>query len=363
VSDVYTVARDLVAVPSHADPTAAGDRIQTWIASETGARIDRDDAGNVLAVRPPEASADAAVALVGHHDVVPPADAQVTGDGAYRVAERDGRLYGRGAADMKGALAAALCAFRDATPSGPVAFASFVGEERGGVGARHAIDAGFAPDRAVVVEGSTGYSAPGVTDLGVAHRGRREVRILAEGTAAHAAEAGDAPSAIYRACDAVDAVRGLDHPAASIPGVDRTITGSATVTRIDGGDAPNVTPGACRATVDERTVPGGDSALRDRVERIDGVRTEVPSEHPAMVCEDRAFADAALDAVRAVQGGAGDRVVKPHATDAGWLARAGTATLVIGPAERGEAHTDDESVALDALDRCRAVYRRLLDGA
>ena len=96
---------------------------------------------------------------------------------------------------MKGAVAAAMCAFRDAasnaskndddsntsrsaeqtdadvdstggeTPSvDELVFASFVGEEVGGVGARHAIDAGFAPDYAIVGEGSTNYSNPNTTD-------------------------------------------------------------------------------------------------------------------------------------------------------------------------------------------------------
>jgi len=49
-------------------------------------------------------------------------------------------------------------------------------------------------------------------------------------------------------------------------------------------------------------------------------------------------------------------VVKPHATDAGWLADAGTTCLICGPAELGEAHTADESVGLDVMERCRAIY-------
>jgi acetylornithine deacetylase len=51
--------------------------------------------------------------------------------------------------------------------------------------------------------------------------------------------------------------------------------------------------------------------------------------------------------------------VKPHATDAGWLADAGVACVVCGPAEPGEAHTETESVSLSVLARCREVYERL----
>ncbi|ERH12967.1 MAG: peptidase M20 family protein [halophilic archaeon J07HB67] len=50
------------------------------------------------------------------------------------------------------------------------------------------------------------------------------------------------------------------------------------------------------------------------------------------------------------------RVVKPHATDAGWLAQAGTTCVVCGASEPGEAHTDTESVSVGVLDRLEAIY-------
>ncbi|PSQ29400.1 peptidase M20, partial [Halobacteriales archaeon QS_9_68_17] len=151
MNDVTDLTRDLVAVPSHGDETAAGDAVEDWLRAETDADVRRDDAGNVVARKGP---GDASLALVGHHDVVPPDEEQVAGDGAYVVDERDGRLHGRGAADMKGAVAAAMCAFRDAAPPDglELVFASFVGEEAGGEGARHAVGEGFAPDYAVVGE-------------------------------------------------------------------------------------------------------------------------------------------------------------------------------------------------------------------
>ena len=122
--DVTDLARRLVATPSHEDETAAGDLVESWLADHTDAAVARDDAGNVVARR--NAGAGRSLALVGHHDVVPPDDGQLDG-GEYVLEERDGRLYGRGAADMKGSLAAAMVAFRDADPAGELVFASFVG--------------------------------------------------------------------------------------------------------------------------------------------------------------------------------------------------------------------------------------------
>ena len=365
--DVVSLTEDLVAIPSHDDETAAGAFVADWLREHTDAAVSHDDHGNVIARKGP---AERSLALVGHHDVVPPDESQVDGEGAYVVQQRNGSLYGRGTADMKGSLAAAMLAFADAEvpdtsesraaapgtaapATGELVFAAFAGEERGGVGCRAAIADGFEPDTAVVLEGSTGYSAPGVTDVAVAHKGRRGSTIVAEGEAAHASEVEAGENAIYRATDAVDVVRGLDFPTAAVLG--HELRGSVAVTEIDGGSAWNVVPEHCEATVDERTVPGERAPL-ERVESIEGVSVRVDQDLPPMACGDADFAEAVLDAAAAVQDGEPEHVVKPHATDAGWLAAAGTDCVVVGAAEPGEAHTADERVAIDVLERCRRIY-------
>ena len=353
--DERDLARQLVAIPSHEDETEAGDYIERWLSEHTDAAVEREEYG-VIARRDPEPAADS-LALVGHHDVVPPDESQTGGEGtsgSYVLEERSGRLYGRGSADMKGALAAAMVAFRDATPDCELVFASFVGEEQGGVGAQAAIDDGFAPDYAVVGEGSTGYSAPGVTDVAVAHKGRRGSTVHAAGRAAHASEPEAGENAIYRAGDAVDVVRHMEGPTAAVLG--HELRGSVAVTEIQGGSAWNVVPEDCAVTVDERTVPGKRAPL-ERVEAIEGVTWTVDQDLPPMACDDPDFADLVQRAARPVQRGGPEQVVKPHATDAGWLAGAGTACVVCGAAEPGEAHTADESVSLDAVERCERVYR------
>ncbi|PSQ32486.1 peptidase M20 [Halobacteriales archaeon QS_9_70_65] len=350
------LTRRLVATPSHDDETAAGDLIESWLADHADAAVARDDAGNVVARR--NAGAGTSLALVGHHDVVAPDDGQRDGDD-YALEERDGRLYGRGAADMKGSLAAAMVAFRDAEPAGELVFASFVGEESGGVGCRAAVEDGFAPDYAVVGEGSTGYSGKRITDVAVAHKGRRAVTVEAEGEAAHASEPEAGANAIYRATEAVDLVRAADAPRTEVLGHD--LAGSVVVTEIDGGDGWNVVPERCTVTVDERTVPGERADL-GAVEAIPGVSVAVDQDLPPMACDESAFADAVIEAADAAQPGTPEAVVKPHATDAGWLARrAGATCVVCGAAEPGEAHTATESVSLDAVERCTDVYRRVAE--
>ncbi|WP_254861669.1 M20 family metallopeptidase [Halovivax gelatinilyticus] len=361
--ELASLTRELVSIPSHVDETAAGDAIEDWLDAETDASVERDPAGNVLARR--GSPGGPSLAMVGHHDVVPPDDSQVVGD-TYDVFERDGRLHGRGTADMKGALAAMLLAFRDAdlSPGGSrerpaeLVFASFVGEEVGGEGARHAIDRGFAPDVAVVGEGSTNYSQPGVTDVVVAHKGRRASTITATGVASHASEPESGENAIYRASEAVDVVQKM--PVSRVAVAEEELCGSVVVTEIEGGSAWNVVPERCSFTVDERTVPGERAPL-ERLESIDGVEWTVEQDLPPMACSDDGFAETALEAVRAVHERRGAphpaHTTKPHATDAGWLAdRAGTACVIVGPAEPGEAHTAEESVSVAVLERCRECY-------
>jgi acetylornithine deacetylase len=356
VSELRALTERLVSIPSHDDETAAGDAIEDWLREQTDADVTRDAAGNVIAWRNRGADGDS-LALVGHHDVVPPDDSQTDG-GEYVVREDGGRLYGRGTADMKGALAAMLLAFRDCDPARPLCFASFVGEEVGGEGARAAIEDGFAPDYAVVGEGSTGYSEGGVLDVAVAHKGRRASTVTASGSSAHASEPEAGENAVYRACDAVDEICALDAPTAKVVG--ETLSGSVAVTEIEGGTAWNVIPDSCAVTVDERTVPGARADLGS-VEAIEGVSWTVDQDLPPMACDDEAFAERVLDVARDVQDGAGEHVTKPHATDAGWLADAGVTCVVCGPAEPGEAHTAAESVDLAVLSRCRQVYRRVCE--
>lgn len=350
--DVHELTEELVGIPSHDDESEVGDFIEEWLRSETDADVSRDEVGNVFG----RYGTGDEIALIGHHDVVPPDAAQVE-DGEYVVYQEGDRLVGRGTADMKGAVAAMMVAFRDGGPIDGCVFASFVGEETGGRGARVAIDNGFAPAQAIVGEGSTSYSADGIVDVAVAHKGRRGSTITVTGEAAHASEEAQGENAIYRACEVIGELRSLSVPQTDVMG--ENIQGSLVVTEISGGSAWNIVPEECSITIDERTVPG-DRAAIEEVSAPEWVAWTVDQDLPPMACRDSGFVERVHQCVNSVTGGS-ELIIKPHATDAGWLSGAGVSCLICGPAEPGEAHTATESVRLSVLTDCYEIYRAVIE--
>lgn len=349
IKEISDLTKSLVNIPINNSEMEAGTELVDWLRKNTSAEVKKDGSGNILARK---GTGGPSLAFVGHHDVVDPAESQVKNN-RLLVNEGSNRIFGRGTADMKGALAAMMLAFQEADPNAELIFASFIGEEKGGVGAQAAIEEGFVPDFAIVGEGSASYSKEGVLDVGIAHKGRRGSLIHASGKSAHASEPSDGENAIYRGMEAVNEVRSLDTPKETIFG--KEIAGSLAVTEIDGGTNWNTIPDSCEVTVDERTVPGKRADL-EIIESIEGVGYSVEQDLPPMRCDSNAFARLVLEAAENNQTGSANHIIKPHATDAGWLSKAGTDCIVCGPAEPGEAHSANESVSKSLLNTAYQCY-------
>ncbi|MFB6186449.1 MAG: M20 family metallopeptidase [Halobacteriaceae archaeon] len=361
-TDLIELSAELVRIPSHEDPTEAGDYIENWLEDNTSSSIKRDEVGNVFAKI---GSGSQQLAFIGHHDVVPPSGSQTRND-AYTIEQKNGRLYGRGTADMKGALAAFLLAFQTLDENHQqqlsqsnleVIFGSFVGEETGGEGARHAIKNGFSPTYAVVGEGTTNYSGNNVTDIAVAHKGRRALTITANGKSAHASVPEQGDNALIHGANVIKSLESVEPPTVTVAG--EQLHGSIVPTKIRGGETWNVIPDACDITVDERTVPGERVDLEAKLSTLP-VDITIDQDLPPMQCDDPKFANIVQQAATKAQSTSPKLVVKPHATDAGWLADNGVTCVICGPAESGEAHTDTESVSIDVLERCQRIYENIV---
>ncbi|HET7221355.1 MAG TPA: M20/M25/M40 family metallo-hydrolase [Vicinamibacterales bacterium] len=282
----------------------------------------QDGRANVLA------TLDApAVVFSTHFDCVPPFIPS-------RVA--DGRLYGRGACDAKGILAAQVAAAERLRGRGErrVGLLFVVGEERGSDGAA----------AANTIPNSSRFLINGEpTDnrLAAATRGVLRVRLIAAGRAAHSSVPEEGESAIDKLVDALVELRALALP--SDPDLGSTFF---SVGLIEGGVAPNVIPAHASAEVMFRTIGSADDILRTlraleprvRVEEVLRVRPirmhTVPGFHTH---------------------------VFPFTTDVPFLDRWG-APLLFGPGSILVAHTDGEFVALDELETAVAGFERLARG-
>jgi acetylornithine deacetylase len=274
---------------------------------------------NLLATLDPPA-----VVLSTHYDCVPPFHAS-------RV--HDGRLYGRGACDAKGILAAQVAACERLRAAGErrVGMLFVVGEERGSDGAEAANR--IAPGSRFLINGE-----PTDNRLASATRGVLRVRLQATGRAAHSAAPEQGVSAIDKLLDALMLLRTLALP--RDPDLGATYY---TVGLIDGGVAPNVVSPSASAEVLFRTIGSADEVLKamQPLERLVAVQ-EVLRVRPIRMHVVPGF----------------DTEVFPFTTDVPLLDRWGT-PLLFGPGSFLVAHTDDEHVSLSELDAAVDAYVRL----
>jgi acetylornithine deacetylase len=244
-----------------------------------------------------------------------------------------GRLFGRGACDAKGILAAQVVAAERLRRDGVhgVALLFVVGEERGSDGARLAD--GVSPSPKWFVNGE-----PTDNRLGEATRGVLRVRLVARGRAAHSSYPELGESAIQKLIDALNCLASIPLP--SDPRLGRT---HYTVGLISGGVAPNVVPAHAEAEALFRTV-GEVEAIRAILQQLTawvGIE-EILEVAPVRLTTLPGF----------------ETAVFPYTTDIGFLRRWGQ-PLLYGPGSVLVAHTDDEQVEIAALEQAVHDYVRI----
>ena len=256
--------------------------------------------------------------------------------------EQDGRLYGRGACDAKGAALAEIAAAERLRADGEtrIGLLFVVGEERGSEGAKAAN--GIAPGSAYLINGE-----PTDNRLGTATRGVFRARLRAAGRAAHSSRPELGDSAIEKLVDALVAMRGVHWPGDAVLGETYY-----TVGMITGGVAPNVIPASAEAEVMFRTV--GDHRTVERLLR-EAVSSHAAVEHVLFVPP---------VSLRTVPGIPAEAF--HFTTDIPFLDRWG-APLLLGPGSVDLAHTADEYVPIaelhTAVNHYTSLATHLLAGA
>ncbi len=372
---LITLAADLIRAPSPSGQESPAAEVLLGAFEALGFdEARRDDAGNAIGVL---SRGDGPVVMLnGHLDTVPAGDASLWPQPPLSGAVVDGRLWGRGACDMKSALACMTLAAADAAAdgfTGTLVVSGVVQEEAGGLGAR-VLGETLPVD--VVVLGE-----PSKLDLMLGHRGRVEVEVRFPGRIAHAAKAELGENALYHAARFLERLETAALPRGG-PLVGASATPTQLVTYPEGG--VNVVPGSAVLTIDYRTIPGETEASVTALlaSLADDPRVEVivPDEHaesedgrlkrtfPRSVGSylapgEGAVVESARGALRAALSAAG-RTLRERtwwfATDGPHLVRSGGVAIGFGPGDEELAHTTQESVDVDSLAVARAGYRALV---
>ena len=311
--------------------------------------------------------------LSGHTDVVP-VDGQSWSNDPFRLTARDGRLYGRGAADMKGFDACCLASVPDmrAAPlTRPIHLALSYDEEVGCIGVRGLI---ARLERAPVKPAICFVGEPTEMGVVIGHKGRCAYRVTVHGKACHSSLAPQAVNAIEYAARLIGKIRDigdrLARSGARDPLYDVPHT-TASSGWVHGGTALNIVPDLCTFEFEFRQLPAEDvDRLVDEVKAYARERLE-----PEMQAVDPAAhiafeptsswpgleMPAAFDVVALAKtlAGRNEHSKVAFGTEAGLFALSGIPTVVIGPGSISQAHKADEYIAVTQLDACNAFLDRL----
>lgn len=347
------------------------DFLESWfhdLGLETTRESVHDGRDNLYARLPgtaPNAANEPALLWEAHQDTVPVEGMSID---PFDPVIRDGRIYGRGACDIKGGMAAMLSALvrlKNEQPANlpDIVMACAINEEHGFTGAatlgRH-----FGP------AGSTYFSQPPFaavvaepTDLNivVAHKGAVRWRCETVGKAAHSSDPSRGVNAIYAMATVIgelEKIAANEVPAAAKH--DRLGTPTLNVGVINGGISVNTVPDSCYVEIDRRVLPA-ELPAEARQQVIDALAGRLPADfqvvhHDAFIAA-RGLSDAAngslaktLSASAAKVANRGELVVAPYGTDASVFSTAGVPTVVFGPGSIEQAHTHDEWLDVAELE-------------
>ncbi len=319
-------------------------------------------------------STEGGLILSGHTDVVP-TDGQAWQSDPYRADIREGRLYGRGSADMKGFIAAVLAAAPAMVQAGlkrPLHIALSYDEEIGCLGAPVMIaelqKRGLTPEHCIVGE-------PTSMRMVVAHKGIHTFRCAVHGKAAHSSLTPQGVNAIEYAAKLIVFINELAGRLKARHDTDPDYDvpfSTLSVNTIAGGIAGNIVPQLCEFEFDYRNLPHMSPAditapieahirevLQPQMQAVEAA-CRIDMRHgenvPAMPEAEAALLHDLI--TQLVQDSS--RLKVAYATEGGQFQQAGIATVICGPGNIEQAHKADEFVELSQLARCDAFLHKLI---
>lgn len=368
MNSVVELLQTLVRIPSvnpHGDPGTDGvgeQRMADWLAGflrECGAHAEVRETSlpgrpNIVARWPADRAGKPRLLFAPHTDTVSVAGMTID---PFAAEWRGGKIWGRGASDTKGPMAAMLWALREMREKLPslgveIWFAGLAGEEAGQHGAK-ALAAEESFDFVIAGE-------PTGLDVVHTHKGCLNLKLITHGHAAHAARLELGENAIYKMADVVRFIR--DSLSRELRLHPDPVLGVSTISvgTITGGSKTNIVPDRCEATVDIRTLPEQDSPeflphLRRRLLGVcPDLEIEVGQSQPL-------WTDPAHPLIVGLCQLGAKCVGAPWFCDAAVFAAAGTPAIAMGPGSIAQAHTEDEWIEVAELERGVDFFRRFLE--
>lgn len=373
--DITSLAKQLISIPSYSflenQELAVGSFIKSIFEKEgieTYFQPVADGRNNVIARI--AGGAGRKLMLCGHIDTVPPYDME----NAFEPSLKNGVLYGRGACDMKGAVAAMIAAMiaikrMGTSLSGDLIFAGVVDEEEGGLGAEYLSEHGPFADSAIIGE-------PTGLDICLGHKGLEWIKVKFTGKKVHGGDQAHGINAIEMAARFVNRV--YENYVPKLKTRTHPVLGSASINagRIEGGDQPSTVAGECTLLLDRRLVPdetreqaycelnelceslsNEDKAFSASVSDMMAGLTNKPH-HPYCVSPDEPIVKTLESALKA-RGYSGEKRAFNAWSDAGTLKSCTSCIPVVcGPGELTNAHSITDSVTEKQLFDAALIYAR-----
>lgn len=373
MSETAKLLSELIALPSvnpaflpPGDAWAGEQRVADFlaaVAANAGLDIEFQKAlpgrVNLIARLRPSGKISRTILLAPHMDTVPPVNEE------QLIPRKQGdRLFGRGACDTKGSIAAMLSAIcvvaksKHRPKETEIIFAGFVDEENAQAGSRALARGNWKADLAIVGE-------PTCNQIVTAHKGNIWFQLETKGKSAHGSRPDLGRNAVHTMARVVDVIE-TDYAAMLRARHKHRLLGRATVNvgTIRGGTQPNIVPDSCVITVDRRTLPGEkESEVKREIEQLlarKKLRAIFSSarQEPCLPME----TSAKLPLVKQFLQTAGQQ--KPVGVhffcDAAVLGEAGIPSVVFGPGDIAQAHTADEWISLRSLERAKELLVRFL---
>lgn len=318
------------------------------------------DRPNLLVRLPSRGKTRHRIILAPHLDTV-----GAPGDPAdlFRPIHRSGRIYGRGACDTKGSVAAMFTALLRVAASEPrpeqteILFAGLADEESTQAGSRALAATGLKADLAIVGE-------PTRLKVVTAHKGDVWLRLETRGKPAHGARPELGKNAVHEMAKVVDLLE--TRYAEQLRKHKHPLLGRATINvgSIRGGTQPNIVPAECFITIDRRTLPGEtETTVRREIKtllRQHGLKAALVSARnaPCVPLETRTDEPLVRQLLQCARQAA--PVGVDYFCDAAVLAQGGIPSVVFGPGDIRQAHTANEWIATASLDSAVGLLERFL---